>query len=219
MYINHGSFDNKKFGVYGIYNILTGKVYIGSTVKFHRRSIDHTYYLKSGIHHSILLQRSFGKYGFDAFEFLVLEYVSDKYELLTREQYWMDLTDASNPKFGYNISPTAGNCLGVKQSDEARQKKSAALIGITRSVETRAKIAAANCGPKHSDETKAKIGKASKGRIISAATRAKIGLKSRGRKLSEESKAKISAAAKKRGISWNTRLALMESQLRRSNNV
>lgn len=91
-------FKNKHCGVYGILNSITGKIYIGSAIILHRRIVDHIYFLNLGKHHSILLQRAWNKYGKEAFEFLVLEY-SSKDSVVSREQFWMDLTNCSDPEF------------------------------------------------------------------------------------------------------------------------
>lgn len=186
---------NKASGVYGIYNSITGKIYVGSAIKLHRRIVDHIYFLNLGKHHSVLLQRAWIKYGAEAFELLVLEYVKYKNELVDREQYWMDLTNCYDPKCGYNISPTAGNCLGVKHSDEIKAARSKSLTGIIRSPETRAKISAARKGVKiHSEEAKLKISLAGKNRQVSEATKLKLSEAGKNRKHSAETIEKLRKA-------------------------
>ncbi len=189
---------NNRSGVYGIFNKFTGKLYIGSAIKFHRRYTDHIYFLKINKHHSILLQRAYDKYEIDAFEFIVLEYVEDKNLLLDREQYWIDLTQCFDPTLGYNISRTAGSLLGLKQSDSAKLKKSKALKGIVRSEETKNKMSEAKKGHLVSEETRKKIGEASRGRMTSDETKAKIAITSTGRLHSEETRAIMRENAKGR---------------------
>lgn len=89
--------------------------------------------------------------------------------------------DALTPE--YNCAPRAGSQLGLKMSDEARAKMSAAsartrnFTGHTHSPESRAKISAnrkGKGGGPMSAERKRKIGEAQKGKFITAEQRAKI---------------------------------------------
>lgn len=108
--------------IYQIKNTKTNKIYIGSAVDVNNRWIRHRSDLILGRHHSIHLQRAWEKYGEESFEFSIIEEVSESEQLIVREQYFIDLNKSANPDFGYNISPTAGSSLGVKHSDETRQK-------------------------------------------------------------------------------------------------
>lgn len=80
---------------------------------------------------------------------------------------------------------------GLKMSDEAKSKMSAAKKGLPGR--------ATMLGKKHSDETKAKMSEAHKGVKKSPEHAAKVGLKRKGKIASPETRAKISAA--KTGIS------------------
>lgn len=106
-------------GIYAIKNKINGKQYIGSTVDFKLRWKRHLNRLNDGNHHSRYLQMSWQKHGADNFEFIVLEHVSQKENLLEREQWWMDNRESS-----YNIAKFAGRPTGVKKSPEelARRK-------------------------------------------------------------------------------------------------
>ena len=42
---------------------------------------------------------------------------------MAREQWWIDKLEAADREYGYNISPTAGSRLGIKEGDELRPKK------------------------------------------------------------------------------------------------
>lgn len=191
---------NKFSGVYGILNIITGKLYVGSAINLHRRSVDHIYFLNLGKHHSVLLQRAWVKYSSINFDFIILEYTKNKNDLVEREQYWIDLTNCSNPEFGYNVSPTAGNCLGVKHTDVVKLQRSKDLTGLIRSAETRARMSAARKGVKiHSEESKLKISLAGKNRQVTDITKLKLSKVWKGRKHSSETIEKLKIAAKKRG--------------------
>jgi group I intron endonuclease len=131
-------------GVYRILNLTNGRLYVGSTKHFKKRWKAHRDCLKAGRHHSISLQRAWLKYGPIAFSFEVLETVKDFAQLLEREQFWMDDLRVADGKVGYNISPTAGNCLGVVHGAAVRAKISARFKGKPKTPEHRAKIGAAH---------------------------------------------------------------------------
>ncbi len=181
--------NDKVSGIYCILNKITAKTYIGSGVNVNKRYVHHKIGLTNKKHFNKLLQRAWNKYGADAFEFMVLEIVTDVALLLEREQYWIDLTQSSNPNFGYNLSPTAGSILGLKYSDEVRAKMSASMT-----VERRAKLSKAITGKilgPRPDEVKAKIKATLSGQKLSDERKAKISKTLTGVKLSEETKIKL----------------------------
>lgn len=107
----------KDSGIYQIKNKINNKSYIGSSIRLNKRWKRHITDLKCNVHHSLALQRAVNKYGLDNFEFLILESCEDE-QLLDREQYYLDTL---NPE--YNICTIAGNCLGIKQSEETKEKR------------------------------------------------------------------------------------------------
>jgi len=110
--------------IYQIKNTITNDIYIGSALSFKKRKYYHIYDLKNKKHHSSILQNSWNKYGCDVFLFSIIEDVPDNSNLITREQFWIDKL---NPR--YNISKTAGNCIGVKHTQQARFNMSVAQKG------------------------------------------------------------------------------------------
>ena len=139
--------DANASGIYQIRNLVNGKRYIGSAKCFRKRWAGHRSGFKHGNHPNLLLRRSWVKHGADAFVFEILETCSVEL-LLVREQHWID---SRSPE--YNLSPTAGNCLGVKHSPETRRKCSERNRGNKYCV-----------GRKLSDATKNRIGRANKGK-------------------------------------------------------
>jgi len=116
-------------GIYHIYNRITGKSYVGSAISLRKRWIDHRNLLLKNQHHSIKLQRSWNKHGKDAFEYLILEYVENPEDLIVREQFWIDKMKTFAE--GYNMAPNAGNCLGIKHSEETKQRMSDTRKGVS----------------------------------------------------------------------------------------
>lgn len=153
-------------GIYQIKNTENGKVYVGSAVNIKQRWRTHKSDLNSSKHHSGKLQNAWNKYGESCFEFSILEYVQSKNDLVSREQEWMSNLNAAGEN-GYNISPTAGNCLGVKHSDETKKKHSLASKGVKQSEEWVRKRVESMSGQVMSEETKKKISAAHKGKKIS----------------------------------------------------
>ena len=195
-------------GIYAIWNVNTGRPYVGSAVCIRVRWMEHRKFLRAQRHHSPKLQHSWAKHTEAAFKFEVLEFVADPSDLVGREQHWMDALDAVQG--GYNCAPRAGSQLGYKHSEESRRRMSEAgkrraakgiLNGKGRIVsdEARAKMSAAaraRKSPPPSDETKAKIS--------ASLTGSPNHRGQRGRKFSDEHRAKIGAAhkamwAKRRG--------------------
>ena len=114
-----------KTGVYCIENKINGKKYIGSSQHVYKRRNRHFSELKNGKHKNIKLQNSYNKHGKDAFQFYVLEFVEEKGLLIDREQYYID---KENPQ--YNINIIANSSLGVKRSEETKEKLRQANLGL-----------------------------------------------------------------------------------------
>ena len=195
-------------GIYAIVNKVNGKRYIGPAKSIRTRWRWHKNSLKAQRHDNSHLQRAWNAYGYDLFEFILLESVEaasvdDLREALTvREQHWIDL---HSWYMLYNLSPSAGSTLGKRHSLKTISKIRAMKANVSE--ETRAKISAARKGTRASAETRAKLsamrsGKslsekhrlALLGRTQSAETRAKIGAKQRGKTISVETRAKLRAA-------------------------
>ncbi len=151
-------------GVYQIEHVGSGRKYIGSAVRIKRRLSKHKTDLRGGYHHSQKLQRAWDKYGEVAFECTVVEVVPDERHLLSREQHWINVSDALTE--GFNACPVAGNCRGRIITPEHRAKLSAALTGRKRPAADHKNL----LGTRRSAETRALISAAKKGRPVSAET-------------------------------------------------
>lgn len=139
--------------IYKITNVVNNKCYIGSAVDVYTRLAVHKSGLRHGKKINKHLQSAYNKYGRQNFKFEVLEYVSDKTNLLKREQIWINYFQSYLPNFGYNKRQIPNSNLGIKRK---------------HTEETKAKIGAANSkaliGGKHSDETKIKMSNSHKGK-------------------------------------------------------
>jgi len=129
-----------KSGIYKIVNTANGKFYVGSAVSLTRRFTEHKRQLRKEIHPNRFLQRAWEKYGEDAFDFQISEFVPDIDLLIEREQFWLDKTQSFQKSIGYNLSPTAKSILGYRFSDEQKAKVSAGIKGKPKSASHRANL-------------------------------------------------------------------------------
>lgn len=138
-------------GVYQILNLVTGKFYIGSSVRMNKRWKEHKRCLNESKHPNLHLQSSWDIYSEAYFEFIIIE-LCEKDQLITREQFWMNSLNSVTPH-GYNICPTAFSRLGTKHTKETLSKLKLKVI----SEEHKLKISKHFKGTKHTEETKLKI--------------------------------------------------------------
>ena len=156
----------KKKGVYQIRNLVTDKVYIGSTItSFIYRWRQHYSKLKMGKHEYTHLQRSYIKYGDSNLEYTVLYVGTSLEDIRTKEQEFINILDSCNPDKGYNMDSVVDRST---RSEETKKKislgrkgkcsgSSNGFYGKTHTEEVREKIRQAHIGKKLSDNTKAKI--------------------------------------------------------------
>ena len=70
-------------GVYGIFNKINGKVYVGSSIDLDKRKGDHFKGFVKGEAINQHLKYAVLKYGIENFEFVILEYCEDLLERAT----------------------------------------------------------------------------------------------------------------------------------------
>lgn len=106
-------------GVYKITLTVDGRIYIGSAADIHKRWKWHR---NSRVQ---LIGKMIKKYGKDAFVFEVIEEVEPiKEKLEEREQYYLNTLQPFpwNNNRGFNLCPNAYTPLGIKRSEETKQK-------------------------------------------------------------------------------------------------
>ncbi len=124
-----------KAGIYFIINLYTGMIYVGSAINFKERRRNHYKALNGNYHGNKYLQAAWNIYGEEAFQFTIVEIVEDVSRLLEIEQLWIEASDCCNSEIGYNLNPTAGSNLGIKWSDDYKEKMSLVLKGKIKSKE------------------------------------------------------------------------------------
>lgn len=179
-----------KSGVYCIENTVNKKQYIGSSKNVYKRKNKHFSELKNGKHKNVKLQNSYNKYGKDSFTFIVLELIEDESLLVKKEQFYIDRN-----KPWFNINLIANSSLGVKRSEETKEKIRQANLGL-KHPEWRNKIKSeAQGGENHwtqkkefSEETKIKMSEAHKKLYESGYENPRKGIKDSKEQIEEKRK-------------------------------
>lgn len=141
---------------------VNGKIYVGSAKNFYRRHGSYGRDVKQQTKRRPII-RAMREYGFEQFEFSVLERVDNHFCLIIREQWWIDLLEPFGDR-GYNAAPVAGSTLGRQMADETKAKLRKANLGKKPSVETLEKMKLASLGRKHSEEAKKRMSEIQKTR-------------------------------------------------------
>lgn len=124
--------SNRISCIYKITNKANGKVYIGQTINYKKRSKEHFSTLRKGVHRNQYLQFSFDKYGEDNFAIEILE-VCPHEKLDELEIHYMNEYDSLNKSVGYNML-TGGNERRVIP-EEVRKKIGLAHKGRKNTLE------------------------------------------------------------------------------------
>lgn len=145
---------NYNCGIYQIRNLVTGRVYIGSSYNLKGRRDCHYSIAKDNKHFNSHLQRSYNKYGKDNFVFEPLLYCEEK-DLIYYEQ---KILDYKRPNV-YNLRlECVETSKGIKRSDETKKKRQNSIVGIFKGINN------PMYGKKHSQETIEKIKEKLKGK-------------------------------------------------------
>src|SRR5580698_5162902 len=98
----------KTFYVYKIYNLLSGKIYIGQSQSKYRWK-EHIYAAKHPTYQKhMLVHRAMAKYGIANFEFRIIQKLSTQEESLAAEKYWIKYYQSNICRYpkglGYNLT-------------------------------------------------------------------------------------------------------------------
>lgn len=104
--------------IYGIYNTISKKWYVGSCLNMKDRFERHRYYLRHNNHHSSKLQRAYNKYGEDAFDVVILHNLLENEDRFLLEQQYIEKYDCVVN--GYNMLDRCIYVENFKLSDSAK---------------------------------------------------------------------------------------------------
>lgn len=181
----------KPFGyVYLVTNNVTGKCYVGQTVKtVAQRWGEH---VKHAAKSKVPSGKSIAKHGKDAFTVREIDTAVSREDLDNKETRWIAFYDTVVPK-GYNLSVGGKGRSGMPLTPEHKARISAALKGRERSPEHCASLSTANKGGTRTPEHKARISAGLRGHTHTTEARAKISFANKGKLYTPEVKARISA--------------------------
>jgi group I intron endonuclease len=151
--------------VYCCINNVNNKVYVGSSKNGYKRCHSHLKSLKGGAYQTVSphWQASWNKYGEEAFEFFLIEECEGiKEVLVSREQHWIDELHANDNRFGYNIRKVAHSNLGLKASEQTKQKHREAGAKMAADPNFIEKMKVVNKEINNRPEVKVKLSKAFK---------------------------------------------------------
>jgi group I intron endonuclease len=91
-------------GIYALRNRITGRVYVGRATSLEDRRVAHLTELRGGYHANRHLTRDWAAHGADAFEWTILEYVTDPARLERVERRWIRRLLADGAAVLYNAT-------------------------------------------------------------------------------------------------------------------
>lgn len=138
------------YGIYGIYNHVNNKIYIGQTNQGYIKRFKQHLCPKDG---SPALRNAIKKYGRDSFSCELLDVAETRESANAKEKMWIYLLQTFKPENGYNLS--MGGVIGDFNA-ETRKKMSESKRGARNSF----------YGKHHSEETRRKMSSAKKGLYI-----------------------------------------------------
>src|ERR1035437_3696183 len=123
-------------GIYKIINEINGKYYVGSSNDIdgiYGRWYEHTNDLRANRHDNDHLQKSWNKYGHNAFKFTIIKEVIPS-QLLFEEQIYLNIALSEKDRT-YNmnfLSTGGGGFTGHHHTEESKRKTSLKLRGVPR---------------------------------------------------------------------------------------
>jgi group I intron endonuclease len=106
-----------KSGIYLIRNLINNRIYIGLSKNVIKRLTQHRSNLKCNRHKNPHLQSSYNKYGYENFEFKLIESCKEE-DLTTKEVYWLEYYSKTSKV--YNQAPAGNLGNGLKYDKHPR---------------------------------------------------------------------------------------------------
>ena len=168
-------------GPYCVYmhRLFDGRVYIGITSK----STSRRWQKGEGYKRSMKFYHAIKKYGWDAFEHIVLFEGLTKEEAEAKEIELIKLYDSASREHGFNVQ-LGGSSFG-KMSEESKDLIRKKKIGLRASAETKEKMSKSRKGKKQSPEHIKKRAATRIGTHLSEETKRKISEARRGQKINK----------------------------------
>lgn len=175
-------------GIIYKYTSPSNKMYIGQTVNEHLRYLSHKHMKDDTLFH-----KAIKKYGFNNFVYEIIVTVEkDDYKALKKRLDWFERYYIkkynSFGKNGYNLTAGGGGSLGVKHTEEFKQKTSKRMKqnNPMKNPEIAKQSGMSKSGKPLAFETKKKISEKLKGRVFSQETKEKMSISSHNRQRNEK---------------------------------
>lgn len=151
--------------IYKATNRVNGKVYIGYTTRdFETRVNEHKKEAQNGNQYHFY--RAIRSYGWDSFEWKIIDEAETKEELLEKEKYWISFYDSYHN--GYNMTKGGEGSIGRTLSEEQKKKISESNKGRKFSEEHRKKLSKTLKGKRKSEDHIKKMSESKKGKRYSS---------------------------------------------------
>jgi group I intron endonuclease len=196
-------------GIYGIRNTVNGKWYVGSSINIQRRWQKHTQRLRTGKHENTKLQRAWNKYGENAWEWVIFQYLPPETKAL-EEAETQTIALLRAVKNGYNQSEVGGRVTWTQEMRDkvAQRNRERIWTPQMRANSSKGQQGLVKIPPKITEESRQKMSVKGRGRKKSKEHKKKIGDKHRGKIVSDQTKSKIAD-------SWdNTRKEMLATRNR-----
>lgn len=147
--------ENKINGlIYKITNLINNKIYIGQTIRPLSERIDD---YKRGKTNNYL-KNAFSKYGWDNFEFSIIDTAETTQELNLKEINYILKNKSNNKKYGYNIEAGGKNSIPnietLKKMSQSHSGKKQSFIWIEKRIAKAGSDEAKKYGRKKTEEEK-----------------------------------------------------------------
>lgn len=162
----------KPVHVYAARCIISSKIYVGVTNNFKLRKSQHKSKANTG--RRTVFYNAIRKYGWDNFEWCIIESVPTRAAANEIEQYWINYFKSNVRAFGYNMTEGGEGVAGFSLSVEARRKISEFQKGRLVSLESRKRQSESRKGCRPSEEVRRKLSEAHTGLRCSEETKQKM---------------------------------------------
>jgi len=145
--------------IYKSTNLINGKVYIGQSIKtLPKRISGHKATSKKP---KIFFHYAIKKYGFENFNWTIIDQAYNREELDDKEIFWIDFYDSRNKDKGYNINEGGNHSLvseetKIKISENAKHNDNYGMKNKHHSEDVVNMLKVIHLGKKHSKEYKQK---------------------------------------------------------------
>lgn len=113
--------------IYRVTNLKNSKIYVGQTIRELKNRLLQHYYDAFNHNSEVAFHRALRKYGFDNFEWKIIDSAETQGELNEKEIYWIEYCNSFGEN-GYNMTIGGGATSGYTHLEDSKIKMSKAVI-------------------------------------------------------------------------------------------